>query len=163
MQSLWRLCQAMSGGCHSTLRPKNRWCSQVHLLYEMCFCMPNGGKKHRSSDELPGYSRSEKGMCHKKRKRVVSLNRNKRREARVCFQILASYFTNYPLSVGYSSTAAWAAANGNWFSALYGKFGKHLGNIMSMYCTFCTRFPQNIRPFLPLRLLFDILIVKHYC
>ena len=22
---------------------------------------------------------------------------------------------------------------------------------MSMYCTFCTRFPQNIRPFLPLR------------
>ena len=41
--------------------------------------------------------------------------------------------------------------------------GKHLGNIMSMNCTFCTRFPQNIRPFLPLRLLFDILIVKHYC
>ena len=63
----------------------------------------------------------------------------------------------------YSSTAACAAANGSWLSALYGKFGKHLGNIMSMYCTFCTRFPQNIRPFLPLRLLFDILIVKHYC
>ena len=35
--------------------------------------------------------------------------------------------------------------------------------IMSIYCTFCTQFPQNIRPFLPLRLLFDILIVKHYC
>ena len=29
--------------------------------------------------------------------------------------------------------AAWAAANRNRFSALYGKFGKHLGNIMSMY------------------------------
>ena len=66
-------------------------------------------------------------------------------------------------SCDYSSTAACAAANENWLSARYGKFGKHLGNIMSMYCTFCTRFPQNIRPFLPLRLLFDILIVKHYC
>ena len=52
----------------------------------------------------------KKTMCNKERKRVVSLNRNKRSEARVCFQILASYFTNYPLSVGYSSTAACAAA-----------------------------------------------------
>ncbi len=26
--------------------------------------------------------------------------------------------------------------------SLYGKFGKHLGNIMSMDCTFCTRFSQ---------------------
>ena len=63
----------------------------------------------------------------------------------------------------YSSTAACAAANGNWLSAHYGESGKRLGNIMSMNCTFCTRFPQNIRPFLPLRLLFDILIVKRYC
>ena len=59
----------------------------------------------------------------------------------------------------YSSMAACAAANGNWLSVHY----RNLGNIMSMNCTFCTRFPQNIRPFLPLRLLFDILIVKHYC
>ena len=59
----------------------------------------------------------------------------------------------------YSSTAACAAANGNWLSAHYGESGKHLGNIMSMYCTFCTRFPQNIRPFLPLRLLVSIFLL----
>ena len=66
-----------------------------------------------------------------------------------------SLYTLYQSDI-YSSTAACAAANGNWLSALYGESGKHLGNIMSIYCTFCTRFPQNIRPFLPLRLLISI-------
>ena len=39
----------------------------------MCFCMPYRVKKHRSGDELPCYTRSEKTMCNKERKRVVSL------------------------------------------------------------------------------------------
>ena len=39
----------------------------------MCFCMPYRGKKHWSGDELPCYTRSEKTMCNKERKRVVSL------------------------------------------------------------------------------------------
>ena len=39
----------------------------------MCVCMHNGGKKNRSGDELPGYTRSEKTMCNKERKRVVSI------------------------------------------------------------------------------------------
>ena len=67
--------------------------------------------------------------------------------------------SHYCKSDNYSSTAACAAANGNWLSAHYGESGKHLGNIMSMNCTFCTRFPQNIRPFLPLRLLVSIFLL----
>ena len=39
----------------------------------MCFCMPYRVKKHRSGDELPCYTRSEKNMCNKERKRVVSI------------------------------------------------------------------------------------------
>ena len=35
--------------------------------------MPYRVKKHRSGDELPCYTRSEKNMCNKERKRVVSL------------------------------------------------------------------------------------------
>ena len=63
----------------------------------------------------------------------------------------------------YSSTAACGAANRNWLSAHYGESWKRLGNIMSMNCTFCSRCPQNIRAFLPLRLLLDILIGEHDC
>ena len=39
----------------------------------MCFGMSYRVKKHRSGDELPCYTRSEKTMCNKERKRVVSL------------------------------------------------------------------------------------------
>ena len=39
----------------------------------MCFCMPYRVKKHWSGDELPCYTRSEKTMCNKERKRVVSI------------------------------------------------------------------------------------------
>ena len=35
--------------------------------------MPYRVKKHRSGDELPCYTRSEKNMCNKERKRVVSI------------------------------------------------------------------------------------------
>ena len=42
---------------------------------------------------------------------------------------IALIHTLYQSWIDYSSTAAWAAANGSWLSALYGKFGKHLGNI----------------------------------
>ena len=33
--------------------------------------LPYRGKKHRSGDEFPGYTRAEESMCHKERKRVV--------------------------------------------------------------------------------------------
>ena len=62
----------------------------------------------------------------------------KRTEASTCCQIPASYFTNYQHSKDYSSTAACAATNKGWISVYYVKFGKYLGNILNIFCVFCT-------------------------
>ena len=51
-------------------------------------------------------------------------------------QVLASYSTNFQLSVVYSSTAAWAAANRHWLSTTYRVFVNYWRLFDDTFCTF---------------------------
>ena len=68
-------------------------------------------------------------------------NMYKKLRASTCFPDTCPLYSFFSARFDYSSTAACAAANGNWLSGSCIYFGKHLGNISCLFCTFCIHVP----------------------
>ena len=81
-------------------------------------------------------------LAHRIIKHVLALKLEKcsntiKRGKSLFIQGLLRYY-KFKFFAVYFSTASWAATNKGWISVYYVKFGKYLGNILNIFCVFCT-------------------------
>lgn len=62
----------------------------------------------------------------------------KRTRASACSPDTCIIYHQFSARFNYSSTAAWVATNKGWISVYYVKLGQYLGNILNIFCVFCT-------------------------